>query len=81
MSSQGDGGEVDRPANWWAGLAFVLVSVLIVLGDVALWAMGGREATISRFVQSWGWSAHPVVLFASGATFGGLVVHFLGWKP
>lgn len=81
MASETESNRTIRPTSWWAGLAFVLTAVLIVLADVVLWVIGGREATISRAVQSWGWSAHPIVMFASGAVCGGLVVHLLGWRP
>lgn len=65
--------------NW--ALVIGVVALLIVIADIAVFARYGREATLSRFVQRWGWSAHPLVMIALGVVIGGLIVHFFGWEP
>jgi len=41
----------------------------------------GSDATISNVINIWAFTAHPLISFCFGFIIGGLVVHFLRWKP
>ena len=58
-----------------------LTCLIIVLYDLLALFLWGSDATISNVINIWAFSAHPLVSFCFGAIFGGLVIHFLRWKP
>ena len=64
-----------------AGLTIGLASLAIVVIDVLLFAVKGREATISRLLQHWGWDADPLIMVLLGLVVGGLLTHFFGFEP
>ena len=67
-------------ARWLIGGLIALGCGLIAVLDFILWSVS-REHTISWIIRDWAFQAHPLIMFLLGAFAGGLVVHFLGWKP
>ena len=67
-------------AKWLIGGIAVFISGLIAVADLVLFSYS-REFTISWIIREWAFGAHPLIMFLLGAFVGGLVVHFLGWKP
>lgn len=61
----------------------VIASTVIFLMLYDLLALGfwGVESTISVVINEWAYQTHPLFVFSFGMIFGGLVVHFLEWKP
>jgi H+/Cl- antiporter ClcA len=64
----------------WAAIIGV-IALLIVIVDIYAFAKFGREGTLSRLIQRWGWAAHPITLVCLGMVVGGLIVHFFAWEP
>lgn len=67
-------------ARWLIGALIALGSGFIAVLDLVLWGIS-REHTISWFIRDWAFNAHPLFVFLLGTFFGGLAVHFFGWKP
>ena len=63
------------------GLLIGMVSLVIVVVDIMLYGIKGREATVSRLLQRWSWDAHPLVMIILGLIIGGLLTHFFGFEP
>ena len=61
---------------------FIGFTMLLVVGyDLIALFLWGSDATISNVINIWGFTADPLIVFCFGAIIGGLVVHFLRWKP
>jgi len=61
---------------------FIGLMVLLVVGyDFLALFLWGSDATISNVINIWAFTAHPLISFCFGFIIGGLVVHFLRWKP
>ena len=58
----------------------VTVLFLVIYDIVALYTMGVKS-TISVVLNSWFYFGNPALVFGLGMIFGGLLVHFIGWKP
>ena len=58
-----------------------LVSIVMVVYDIFALYVWGAEATISNVINEWSYDAHPLLVFLFGVITGGLLVHFLEWKP
>ena len=56
----------------------VLITVVYDLLALFVW---GSESTISAVINVWAYESHPLINFCFGMVFGGLIVHFLAWKP
>lgn len=52
----------------------------LIFYDIWALTVWGTDTTISVVVNEWAFS-HPAMNFFVGAIFGGLFVHFFGWKP
>jgi len=58
-----------------------IMAIVIVLYDFITYFKNGPESTISNIINEWAFDAHPLMVFLFGFIFGGLVIHFLEWKP
>ena len=67
-------------AKWLIGAIIVFASAFLAILDLVLYSFS-REHTISWLIRGWAFDAHPLFVFLLGTFFGGLVVHFFGWKP
>ena len=65
--------------NWAAIIG--AIALLVIIADIWAFQKYGRDSTLSRLVQRWGWAAHPITLILLGVVIGGLIVHFWGWQP
>lgn len=52
----------------------------LIFYDIWALTVWGVDTTISVIINEWAFS-HPAMNFFVGAIFGGLFVHFFGWKP
>ncbi len=58
-----------------------LIVIIIVLYDFITYFKNGAESTISAVINEWAFDSHPLLVFLLGMIAGGLVIHFLEWKP
>lgn len=62
-----------------------LAAILIVVVDVVLITVFGKEASFSNVINEWaypdGMNVNALGVFFFGFIVGGLVIHFLEWKP
>ena len=58
-----------------------IMAIVIVLYDFITYFQNGPESTISNIINEWAFDAHPLMVFLFGFIFGGLVIHFLEWRP
>jgi hypothetical protein len=62
-----------------------LAAILIVVVDVILITCYGKEASFSNVINEWaypdGTNVNAVGVFFFGFIVGGLVIHFLEWRP
>lgn len=58
-----------------------LMAIVIVLYDFITYFKNGAESTISAVINEWAFDSHPLLVFLLGVIAGGLVIHFLEWRP
>ncbi len=58
-----------------------LIVIVIVLYDFITYFKNGAESTISAVINEWAFDSHPLLVFLLGVIAGGLVIHFLEWRP
>lgn len=67
--------------QWFTALFIGLICLIVVVYDLLALYFGGADATISSVINVWAFQAHPLIVFMLGFVVGGLVIHFLGWRP
>lgn len=55
--------------------------LIIVVYDLIALFVWGSNSTISAIINVWSYESHPLINVCFGMVIGGLLVHFLGWKP
>jgi len=58
-----------------------IIAIVLVLYDFITYFLYGEESTISNVINVWAFDADPLLVFLFGFIFGGLVIHFLEWRP
>jgi len=58
-----------------------IIAIVLVLYDFITYFLYGEESTISNVINVWAFDAHPLLVFLFGFILGGLVIHFLEWRP
>ena len=68
-----------------AAILIGISAILIVVIDVLLITILGKEASFSNVINEWaypdGTNVNAVGVFFFGFIVGGLVIHFLEWRP
>ena len=68
-----------------AAMLIGISAIMIVVIDVLLITILGKEASFSNVINEWaypdGTNVNAVGTFFFGVIVGGLVIHFLAWKP
>jgi hypothetical protein len=67
--------------KWLTAVVIGLFSLGLVLYDILSLYILGVDYTVSAIINEWAFQAHPLLVFLAGFVNGGLVVHFLKWKP
>lgn len=62
-------------------LVVALTAIGLILYDFLALGFWGVDSTISVVINEWVYQANPLFVFCLGMVAGGLVVHFLAWKP
>jgi len=68
-----------------AAMLIGISAIMIVVIDVLLISILGKEASFSNVINEWaypdGLNVNAVGVFFFGFIVGGLVIHFLEWRP